>query len=66
MIRRRAASAGIHAPIGNQRATGIIAYLTNGGAVEYAQQMVAHEIPHTTKLYDRARGRPHAGRGRED
>ena len=35
MIRRRAVAAGIHAPIGNHtfRATGIIAYLGNGGSV---------------------------------
>jgi site-specific recombinase XerD len=55
MIRRRAAAAGIHAPIGNHsfRATGITAYLENGGALEHAQQMAAHESPRTTKLYDR-------------
>jgi len=36
MIRRRAVAAGIHAPIGNHtfRATGITAYLANGGALE--------------------------------
>ena len=35
MIRRRAVAAGIHAPIGNHtfRATGITAYLANGGAL---------------------------------
>jgi integrase len=35
MIRRRAAAAGITAPIGNHtfRATGITAYLANGGAL---------------------------------
>ena len=27
--------------------------LTNGGDLEKAQQMAAHEIPRTTKLYDR-------------
>jgi site-specific recombinase XerD len=55
MIRRRAAAAGIHAPIGNHtfRATGITAYLSNGGALEHAQEMAAHESPRTTKLYDR-------------
>ena len=39
MIRRRAAAAGIHAPIGNHnfRATGITAYLGNGGVLEHAQ-----------------------------
>ena len=59
MIRRRAAAAGIHAPIGNHtfRATGITAYLENGGALEHAQSMAAHECPRTTKLYDRAKDR---------
>ena len=43
MIRRRAAAAGIFAPIGNHtfRATGITAYLCNGGALEHAQSMAA-------------------------
>ena len=55
MIRRRALAAGIHAPIGNHtfRATGITAYLENGGTIENAQAIAAHESPRTTKLYDR-------------
>jgi site-specific recombinase XerD len=59
MIRRRAVAAGIHAPIGNHsfRATGITAYLENGGALEHAQSMAAHESPRTTKLYDRSQER---------
>lgn len=59
MIRRRAAAAGIMAPIGNHtfRATGITAYLSNGGALEHAQAMAAHESPRTTKLYDRTSDR---------
>ncbi len=59
MIRRRAVAAGIHAPIGNHtfRATGITAYLGNGGALEHAQSMAAHESPRTTKLYDRTKER---------
>jgi site-specific recombinase XerD len=59
MIRRRAAAAGIMAPIGNHsfRATGITAYLANGGALEHAQAMAAHESPRTTKLYDRTKER---------
>ncbi len=59
MIRRRAVAAGIHAPIGNHsfRATGITAYLANGGALEHAQAMAAHESPRTTKLYDRTKER---------
>ena len=35
------------------RATGITTYLENGGSVEHAQQIAAHESPRTTKLYDR-------------
>jgi site-specific recombinase XerD len=59
MIRKRAVAAGIHAPIGNHtfRATGITAYLGNGGALEHAQAMAAHESPRTTKLYDRTQER---------
>ena len=59
MIRRRAVAVGIHAPIGNHsfRATGITAYLSNGGALEHAQEMAAHESPRTTKLYDRTKER---------
>lgn len=59
MIRRRAAAAGIMAPIGNHtmRATGITAYLSNGGQLEHAQEMAAHESPRTTKLYDRTKER---------
>jgi site-specific recombinase XerD len=59
MIRKRAAAAGINAPIGNHsfRATGITAYLSNGGALEHAQEMAAHESPRTTKLYDRTKER---------
>jgi len=59
MIRRRAAAAGITAPIGNHtfRATGITAYLGNGGVLEHAQEMAAHESPRTTKLYDRTKDR---------
>jgi site-specific recombinase XerD len=59
MIRRRAAAAGIHAPIGNHtfRATGITAYLANGGLLEHAQEMAAHASASTTKLYDRTQDR---------
>lgn len=59
MIRRRAAAVGIFAPIGNHsfRATGITAYLSNGGALEHAQEMVAHESRRTRKLYDWTRER---------
>ena len=59
MIRRRAAAAGIAEAIGCHtfRATGITIYLANGGALEHAQEMAAHESPRTTKLYDRTRER---------
>src|SRR6267143_1636137 len=59
MIRRRAKAAGIAAEIGCHtfRATGITAYLANGGALEHAQEMAAHESPRTTKLYARTKER---------
>jgi site-specific recombinase XerD len=59
MIRRRAAAVDIFAPIGNHtfRATGITAYLGNGGTLEHAQSMAAHKSPRTTKLYDRTKER---------
>ena len=55
MIRRRALAAGIKTEIGCHtfRATGITAYLKNGGRLEIAQQMAAHESSRTTGLYDR-------------
>jgi len=55
MIRRRAKNAGINTKIGCHtfRATGITTYLENGGTLEHAQQIAAHESPRTTKLYDR-------------
>jgi integrase/recombinase XerD len=48
-------AAGIPEEIGCHtfRATGITAYLANGGTLENAQAMAAHESPRTTKLYDR-------------
>jgi integrase/recombinase XerD len=55
MIRRRAKTARIKTRIGNHtfRATGITAYLKNGGKLEIAQQIAAHESSCTTGLYDR-------------
>jgi site-specific recombinase XerD len=55
MIRRRARATGIKTKIGNHtfRATGITAYLKNGGKLEIAQQIAAHESSRTTGLYDR-------------
>ncbi len=52
---RRAAAAGIETDLGchSFRATGITVYLKNGGLLEHAQQMGAHESARTTKLYDR-------------
>ena len=55
MVRRRAKEARIETAIGCHtfRATGITVYLSNGGTLEKAQQMAAHESAKTTKLYDR-------------
>ena len=55
MLQRRAKNAGIPTAVCNHtfRATGITAYLDNGGSLENAQAMAAHESPRTTKLYDR-------------
>jgi site-specific recombinase XerD len=57
MIRRRAAAAGIKTRIGNHtfRATGITAYLKNGGTLEQAATMANHASTRTTQLYDRRR-----------
>jgi hypothetical protein len=33
----------------------VTVYLENGGRLEHAQQMAAHESPRTTKLYDRTK-----------
>jgi site-specific recombinase XerD len=57
MIYRRAKAAGldVHASCHTFRATGITAYLENGGTIEKAQQIAAHESPRTTKLYDRTK-----------
>lgn len=54
MIRRRAASAGIKTKVGNHtfRATGITAYLKNGGTLERAASMANHASTRTTQLYD--------------
>jgi len=55
MVQRRASEAGIKEELSPHsfRATGITAYLENGGTIEHAQQIAAHESPRTTKLYDR-------------
>ena len=55
MVRRRAAAAGIATPLGchSFRATGITAYLANGGTLETAAAMANHASTRTTQLYDR-------------
>jgi site-specific recombinase XerD len=57
MIGRRAAAAGIDTKLGNHsvRATGITAYLENGGTLEKAAAMANHASTRTTQLYDRRR-----------
>jgi site-specific recombinase XerD len=57
MVRRRAIAAGIGTKIGNHtfRATGITAYLKNGGSLENAAAMANHASTRTTQLYDRWR-----------
>ena len=57
MIRRRGAAAGIATKLGNHsfRATGITAYLKNGGTLEKAAAMANHASTRTTQLYDRRR-----------
>ena len=54
---RRAAAAGIATRLGNHsfRATGITAYLKNGGTLEKAAAMANHASTRTTQLYDRRR-----------
>jgi site-specific recombinase XerD len=55
MVKRRALEAGLPSSTccHTFRATGITAYLENGGTIENAQLIAAHESPRTTKLYDR-------------
>lgn len=55
MIRRRALAAGIDGRVccHTFRATGITVFLENGGDLETAAEIAAHESPRTTKLYDR-------------
>jgi site-specific recombinase XerD len=55
MVQRRALAAGIATRLGNHtfRATGITAYLKNGGTLERAATMANHASTRTTQLYDR-------------
>ena len=57
MIRQRAAAAGIATKLGNHslRATGITAYLKNGGTLRNAAAMANHASTRTTQLYGRRR-----------
>lgn len=59
MIRRRALAAGLNAGIccHTFRATGITAFMRNGGRLEVAQDIAGHADARTTKLYDRSRDR---------
>lgn len=55
MVQRRAKAAQIKTRIGNHtfRATGITAYLKNGGTLEKAAAIANHASTRTTQLYDR-------------
>jgi len=55
MVQRRAKAAGIDTAICNHtfRATGITAYLSNGGTIESAAIIAGHVSTRTTQLYDR-------------
>ena len=55
MVKRRvtAAELGSAANCHTFRASGITAYLLNGGTLERAQAIAGHESPRTTQLYDR-------------
>jgi len=56
MIARRCLKAGLssHYTPHSLRATGITVFMENGGKLEDAQAIAAHESPRTTKLYDRS------------
>lgn len=55
MVQRRAEAAQLKTKISNHtfRATGITAYLKNGGTIEKAAAMANHASTRTTQLYDR-------------
>jgi site-specific recombinase XerD len=55
MLQRRSKQAGLTTRICNHtfRATGITAYLSNGGGIERAAVIAGHASINTTKLYDR-------------
>jgi hypothetical protein len=56
-------AAAVFAPIGNRtfRATGITAYLGNGGALKHAQSIAAHESPRAQQNSATERRKTHAG-----
>ena len=60
MIKRRARQAGLpeDTSCDSFRGTGITNFLQNGGTVEKAQKIAAHESPRTTKLYGRTSDEP--------
>ena len=55
MVKRRLKTVGLPSEISPHsfRATGITAYLENGGTLEVAAQIAAHESTRTTQLYNR-------------
>jgi len=55
MVKRRAAAVGLPENICcyTWRATGLTAYLSNGGLLERAQEIAGHASAQTTRLYDR-------------
>lgn len=55
LVQRRACAAGIKTSVCNHtfRATGITAYLENGGTIERAAVMAGHASIRTTQVYDR-------------
>ncbi|MNY71874.1 Tyrosine recombinase XerC [compost metagenome] len=67
MVRRRALAAGLKTLIGNHtfRATGITAYLKNGGTLEKTAHMANHSSTRTTQLYDRRSDLSNTGKPRE-
>ena len=60
MVKRRARRLGLPAAVRchSFRATGITNFLQNGGKLEEAQAIAAHESTRTTKLYDRRDDKP--------
>ena len=56
MVKRRAGRAGLGAAVNCHtfRVTGITAYLSNGGTIDNARRIAAHESDRTTQLYDRS------------